>query len=81
MVPFIESSSFQTGSSDKTYLRVSDAKVQGSGKAWKIDLKKPLSASGSQTIEVELILAKVVELYPKEISQREKQLVKKRVQR
>jgi hypothetical protein len=55
---------------------VTDAKLEKAGKSWKIDLKKPLPAGGSQTVQVDLILGKVVEMFPKEITQREKQLVR-----
>ena len=44
-------------------------------KAWRIELKKSLGAGATQKLEVELLLAKDVEMFPKEIEQRERQLV------
>ncbi len=61
----------QSGTSDKTYLRV----TKEGDETWRVDLKKPLAASASQTIDVEIIFGKAVELLPKEISQKERQLV------
>ncbi len=43
--------------------------------AWRVDLKKPLAAGAEQTIQVDVYLAKALQLYPEEISQREKQMV------
>ena len=44
-------------------------------KAWRIELKKSLAPEGTQKLEVEILLAKDVEMFPKEIEQRERQLV------
>jgi hypothetical protein len=40
-----------------------------------VDLKKPLAAGAEQTVQVDVYLAKAFQLYPEEISQREKQMV------
>ena len=68
----------QTGASDKTYLRVLPAQVKdGSPKSafYRVELKKSLSPKDSAVVEVEVILGKAVEMFPKELQQREKQLV------
>jgi len=44
-------------------------------RAWRIELKKELAPGASQTLEVEIFLSKAINLYPAEISQKEKQLV------
>ena len=68
----------QVGSSDKTYLRVQEVQVRdapsGSG-FYRIELKKALSPSESTTVEVDIVLAKALQMYPKEIVQKERQLV------
>jgi oligosaccharyltransferase complex subunit alpha (ribophorin I) len=62
---------------DKTYLRVTETKLSSDKDlpAWKIELKSSLAAGAETKIDVEVILGKVVEMFPKEITQREKQLV------
>lgn len=66
------------GSNDKTYLRVQEVQVRdgpaGSG-FYRIELKKALSPGDSTAVDVEVLLAKALEMYPKEIIQRERQLV------
>ena len=64
--------SFQT---DKTHLRVSESKG-GAVPTWKIQLKKPLNKGDKGQLDVEVILSKAVELFPKEITQKEKQFVR-----
>merc|ERR1712141_466115 len=66
------------GSSEKTYLRTSSVQIKDSPAGagfYRIELKKPLSPKDSVTVEVETILAKALELFPKELVQKEKQLV------
>ena len=75
MAELAEKVSFIGAHSDKTYLRVNEAKLAGGKvRGWKIDLKKPLNKGDSVKVDVELILGKAVEMLPKEISQRERQL-------
>lgn len=66
------------GSSEKTYLRHNPVQIKD-GPAntafYRIELKKSLSSKESVVVEVETILAKALELFPKEIVQKEKQLV------
>jgi len=66
------------GTSDKTYLRVTEAKVQSDldKPFWKIELKSSLAAGGSTTISVEVVLGGALEMFPTAISQKEKQLVR-----
>lgn len=54
---------------------VKNPEVKGT-KAWSIELKKPLAKGSTANIEVEVILGKAVEMLPKEITQRDRQLVK-----
>ena len=42
---------------------------------YRIELKKALSPGEATTVEVDVLLAKALEMYPKEIVQRERQLV------
>jgi len=74
-VAYISASS---GGSKKTYLRVSETKVQGHlDKAfWKIEMKDAVVAGGSDSVEVEVVLAKVLEMFPTAITQKEKQFVR-----
>ena len=74
-VSFIEAT---FGSSDKTYLRVTETKVQSeAGKIfWKIQLKSALAGGASTTVTVDVVLGKALEMFPAQISQKEKQLVK-----
>ncbi len=67
----------QVGGSDKTYLRVTEVKLEEPKNlaAWRIDLKKPLAPGTEQTIQVDVYLAKALQLYPEEIVQKEKQMV------
>jgi len=66
------------GASEKTYLRVTETKVQSDMDKpfWKIELKSSLSAGGSTTISVEVVLGGALEMYPAAISQKEKQLIR-----
>jgi len=61
----------------QTYLRVTPAKLEGKrgAAAWRLELKEPLSAGQEQKLEVDLLLGKALEMFPKEIQQRDKQLV------
>merc|ERR1711976_242939 len=66
------------GSSEKTYLRTNSVQIKDSPAGagfYRIELKKPLSPKDSVTVEVETILAKALDLFPKELIQRERQLV------
>lgn len=66
------------GSSEKTYLRVYEAKVAAEPEKffWEIDLKSSLSAGATTTLSVEVVLGGALEMYPAAISQKEKQLVR-----
>jgi len=66
------------GTSEKTYLRMTETKVQSDldKPFWKIELKNSLSAGASTTISVEFVLGKALEMFPAAISQKEKQLVR-----
>jgi len=65
------------GTSEKTYLRVSPAKVENSDAVFKeIELKSPLTAGGSTSLSVEIVLGGALEMYPAAITQKEKQLVR-----
>ena len=69
---------FQEGSSEKTYLRTNSVQIKDSPAGagfYRIELKKPLSPKDSVTVEVETILAKALDLLPKELVQKERQLV------
>ena len=74
-VSFIEAT---FGNNDKTYLRVSEAKVQSDmDKAfWKIELKSGLAAGASTTVTVDVVLGGALEMFPAAITQKEKQLVR-----
>ena len=74
-VSFIEAT---VGSSDKTYLRVTETKVQSDMEKvfWKIDLKSALTAGSSVTLQVDVVLGKALEMYPAQITQKEKQLAR-----
>merc|ERR1712112_441741 len=74
-VSFIEAT---FGNNDKTYLRVSETKVQSDmDKAfWKIDLKSALNAGASTTVNVEVVLGGALEMFPAAITQKERQLVR-----
>merc|ERR1739844_358375 len=66
------------GSSEKTYLRTHSVQIKDgppTASFYRVELKKPLSPKGSVTVEVETVLAKALELFPKELVQRERQLV------
>jgi len=66
------------GTSEKTYLRMTETKVQSDldKPFWKIELKSSLSAGASTTISVEIVLGSALEMFPAAISQKEKQLVR-----
>merc|ERR1719361_1052350 len=74
-VSFIEAT---VGSSDKTYLRLAETKVQSDMEKvfWKIDLKSALSAGSSVTLQVDVVLGKALEMFPTQITQKEKQLAR-----
>ena len=74
-VSFIEAT---FGSSDKTYLRVTETKVQSDQDKmfWKIELKSALAAGATTTVSVDVVLGKALEMFPAKITQKEKQLVK-----
>merc|ERR1712156_1230430 len=66
------------GSNEKTYLRTNLVQIKdgpSSGSFYRIELKKALSPKESVTVEVETVLAKALEMFPKELVQRERQLV------
>jgi oligosaccharyltransferase complex subunit alpha (ribophorin I) len=67
-----------TGSSDKTYLWLSEAKVQGhlEKPLWKVEVKDAIVAGGSVTVNVELVQGLAQEMYPAAITQKDKQLVR-----
>lgn len=62
---------------DKTYLRILETTLpdRKGEKAWKMALVSPLSPGKTVKVDVNVVLAKCHEMYPSEISQREKQLV------
>jgi oligosaccharyltransferase complex subunit alpha (ribophorin I) len=66
------------GSAEKTYLRVSETKVQGhSDKGfWKVELKDALTKGTTATVNVEIVLGGAQEMFPAAITQKEKQLVR-----
>jgi len=66
------------GSSEKTYLRLYEAKVTSEPEKsfWEIELKAPLGSGASTTLSVEVVLGSALEMYPAAISQKEKQLVR-----
>ena len=69
---------FKVGSNEKTYLRTNLVQIKdgpSSGSFYRIELKKALSPKESVTVEVETVLAKALEMFPKELVQRERQLV------
>ena len=63
---------------DKTHLRVAETKLTADKNlpAWRVELKSALAAGAEAKIDVEVVLGKAVEMYPKEITQSEKQLVR-----
>ena len=74
-VSFIEAT---FGNNDKTYLRVTETKVQSDmDKAfWKIELKSSLASGASTTVTVDVVLGGALEMFPAAITQKEKQLVR-----
>merc|ERR1712212_411119 len=66
------------GSSEKTYLRVTETKVAASPPVpfWRIDLKSALAGGASTTVAVEVALGGALEMYPAAITQKEKQLAR-----
>jgi len=66
------------GSSDKTYLRVSETKVQAhlDKDFWKIELKNALAPGATVSVAVEIVLGGAQEMYPAVITQKEKQFVR-----
>ncbi len=71
--------SLQVGSNDlKTYLRhrqVQLKSVPSGSVCYRIDLKTQVSAGGHVELKVDTLLAKALEHYPKEIQQKDRQLV------
>merc|ERR1711936_1241737 len=66
------------GSSEKTYLRTNSVQIKDSPAGagfYRIESKKPLSPKDSVTVEEETILEKALDLFPKELVQKERQLV------
>ena len=74
-VSFIEAT---FGSSDKTYLRLTETKVQSDQDKvfWRIELKSALASEATTTISVDVVLGKALEMFPAQITQKEKQLVR-----
>lgn len=74
-VSFIEAT---FGSSDKTYLRVTETTVKPHPDTtfWKIELKSTLAGGATTTVSVDVVLGKALEMFPAQITQKEKQLVK-----
>ena len=74
-VSFIEAT---FGNNDKTYLRVSETKVQSDMDKpfWKVELKSALNAGASTTVNVEVVLGGALEMFPAAITQKERQLVR-----
>jgi len=66
------------GSSDKTYLRITETKVQSDldKSFWRIDLKSALASGSTTSLTVEVSLGGALEMFPAAISQKEKQLVR-----
>jgi len=67
-----------SGSSEKTYLRVAETKVQSAlgTPFWRVDLKSALGPGASTSLALEVILGGALEMYPAAITQKEKQLVR-----
>lgn len=66
------------GNSEKTYLRVTETKVQGhSDKGfWKVELRDALSKGATAVVNVEIVLGGAQEMFPAAITQKEKQLAR-----
>jgi len=66
------------GTSEKTYPRVTETKVQSQPTIpfWRIDLKTALSGGATTSLTVEVVLGGSLEMYPAAISQKEKQLAR-----
>jgi len=66
------------GATGKTYLRVSETKVQGhlDKLFWKVELKSAISPGASSTVNIEVVLGGAQEMYPAAITQKEKQLAR-----
>lgn len=66
------------GTSDKTYLRISETKVQAhlDKPFWKVELKDAIPAGGTVSVSVEVVLGLAQEMYPAAITQKDKQLVR-----
>jgi oligosaccharyltransferase complex subunit alpha (ribophorin I) len=64
------------GASEKTYLRVSETKVQAhlDKGFWKVELKSALAPGATVLVTVEVVLGGAQEMYPAAITQKEKQL-------
>jgi len=66
------------GASDKTYLRITETKVQAhlDKLFWKVELKDALSPGASTSVNVEVVLGGAQQMYPAAITQKEKQLAR-----
>lgn len=66
------------GASDRTYLRVSETKVQAhlDKSFWKIELKDALTPGATSSVNIEVVLGGAQEMYPAAITQKEKQLTR-----
>jgi len=66
------------GATGKTYLRLSETKVQGhlEKRFWKVELKNAISPGATSTVNIEIILGGAQEMYPAAITQKEKQLAR-----
>jgi len=66
------------GNAEKTYLRVSETKVQGhSDKGfWKVELRDSLTKGATATVTIEVVLGGAQEMFPAAITQKEKQLAR-----
>eukprot|EP00088_Acartia_fossae_P017193 TRINITY_DN1973_c0_g1_i10.p1 TRINITY_DN1973_c0_g1~~TRINITY_DN1973_c0_g1_i10.p1 ORF type:complete len:605 (-),score=156.57 TRINITY_DN1973_c0_g1_i10:614-2428(-) len=66
------------GTSEKTYLKVSEAKVQGHPGVgfWKVELRDALTKGITAVVNVEVVLGGAQEMFPAAITQKEKQLAR-----
>lgn len=66
------------GSSEKTYLRVTEAKVPAHPDSpfWRIELRSALASGAAATVAVEAVLGGALEMFPAAITQKEKQLAR-----
>ena len=59
-------------------LRLSETKVQSDPDKlfWRIELKSALATEATTTISVDMVLGKALEMFPTQITQKEKQLMR-----